>query len=52
MIDPHPRGRGRGIEMLREAGVRVVSDFLHEEASAHLSPYLFQSASPKPPVGW
>jgi pyrimidine deaminase RibD-like protein len=49
MIDPHPRNSGRGIEMLREAGIRVVTDFLRDEAAVHLSPYLQGSDAP---VGW
>jgi len=40
MIDPHPKNRGRGIEMLREAGMPVVINFLEEEARPHLEPYL------------
>jgi hypothetical protein len=38
LIDPHPRNQGRGIEMLRDAGVRVVTNFLSEEASVLISP--------------
>jgi pyrimidine deaminase RibD-like protein len=49
MIDPHPRNSGRGIEMLREAGIRVVTDFLRDEAAVHLAPYLQGSDAP---VGW
>jgi len=40
LIDPHPRNQGRGIEMLRDAGVRVIANFLSEEARPHLAPYL------------
>ena len=40
LIDPHPRNQGRGIEMLRDAGVRVITNFLSEEAWPHLAPYL------------
>jgi pyrimidine deaminase RibD-like protein len=43
MIDPHPRNQGRGIEMLREAGMTVVTDFLTEEARPHLAPYVYQA---------
>jgi pyrimidine deaminase RibD-like protein len=52
LIDPHPKNQGRGIEMLREAGIRVVTDFLAEEARPHLSPYLFGADGNDPPVGW
>ena len=42
MIDPHPKNRGAGIRLLREAGVRVVTDLLTEEARPHLEPYLWR----------
>jgi pyrimidine deaminase RibD-like protein len=52
MIDPHPRNQGRGIQMLRNAGIRVVTDFLREEASSDLLPYLHGADGTEPPVGW
>jgi pyrimidine deaminase RibD-like protein len=52
LIDPHPKNQGRGVEMLREAGIRVVTDFLAEEARAHLAPYLYGADGNEPPVGW
>ncbi len=42
VIDPHPKNRGRGIEMLREAGMEVYTDFLHDKALKDLEPYLFK----------
>ena len=48
LIDPHPRNQGRGIEMLRNAGVRVVTNFLREEARPHLAPYLYRAPSRTP----
>jgi len=42
MIDPHPRNQGRGIQMLREAGMVVVTDFLTEQARPQLAPYLYK----------
>jgi pyrimidine deaminase RibD-like protein len=51
LIDPHPRNQGRGIEMLREAGIPVVTDFLRDEASPHLAPYLHGGGA-EPPMGW
>jgi pyrimidine deaminase RibD-like protein len=52
LIDPHPKNQGRGIEMLREAGIRVVTDFLADEARPHLGPYLYGADGNEPPVGW
>ena len=52
LVDPHPKNQGRGIEMLREAGIRVVTDFLADEARPHLAPYLYNADGNEPPVGW
>lgn len=43
LIDPHPRNRGRGLDMLREAGMQVVSGVLKDEAGPGLLPYLHGS---------
>jgi len=54
LIDPHPKNQGRGIQMLRDAGIPVVTDFLREEAAPHLSPYLWGAGtdgSDPPPMG-
>jgi pyrimidine deaminase RibD-like protein len=51
MIDPHPRNQGRGIELLREAGIPVESGLLEDEVQAFLRPYLHSGGS-EPPVGW
>lgn len=51
-IDPHPKNQGRGIEMLREAGIRVVTDFLVDEARPQLARYLYGADGNMPPVGW
>ena len=51
MIDPHPRNQGRGIELLREAGIPVEAGLLEEEVQAFLRPYLHSGGS-EPPVGW
>ena len=53
LIDPHPKNSGRGIEMLRDAGIRVVTDFLSDEASPDLAPYLYGGpGTAEHPVGW
>lgn len=40
MVDPHPKNQGRGIAMLRDAGMEVVLGILEEEARTDMSPYL------------
>jgi pyrimidine deaminase RibD-like protein len=52
LLDPHPKNQGRGIQMLRDAGIPVVTDFLADEASPHLSPYLWGAKGAEPDVGW
>lgn len=52
LVDPHPKNQGRGIQMLRDAGIVVVTDFLSDEASPHLSPYLCGPDGSEPPMGW
>jgi pyrimidine deaminase RibD-like protein len=52
MLDPHPRNQGRGIELLREAGIEVITDFLKEEAERDLARYLYGAAPEEPPIGW
>src|SRR5689334_21519496 len=52
MLDPHPKNQGRGIQMLRDAGIPVVTDFLTVEASPHLSPYLWGAGGSEPEMGW
>ena len=52
LIDPHPKNQGRGIQMLRDAGIPVVTDFLSDEARPHLAPYLYGADGSEPPMGW
>jgi pyrimidine deaminase RibD-like protein len=53
LIDPHPKNQGRGIQMLRDAGIKVITDFLTDEVRPHLAPYLYAGPGTKePPVGW
>ncbi len=42
MIDPHPKNRGHGIEMLRAAGIPVETGVLAEEAAADLAERVWQ----------
>ena len=43
MLDPDPRNSGKGIEILRQAGVTVQVGLCAEQACAFLKPYLAQS---------
>jgi pyrimidine deaminase RibD-like protein len=52
MLDPHPRNQGRGIEMLREAGITVHTELLADEARQDLGPHLYGVAPTEPPIGW
>lgn len=40
LIDPHPRNRGAGIELLTAAGIEVTVGVCHDEALAVLGPHL------------
>jgi pyrimidine deaminase RibD-like protein len=51
ILDPHPRNSGRGIQMLRDAGMIVVTDVLAEEAMLDLGPYLDPSGKAPAPMG-
>ncbi len=43
MVDPHPRNRGQGIAMLREAGLTVHIGLLEDEARADLADLVWQA---------
>jgi pyrimidine deaminase RibD-like protein len=43
-IDPDPRNAGRGLQLLRDAGVRVEVGVAEEKVLAFIRPYLFGSA--------
>ena len=40
MVDPDPRNNGKGLHMLRQAGVSVEVGILQEEVEQFLAPYL------------
>jgi pyrimidine deaminase RibD-like protein len=40
LIDPHPKNQGRGIELLKAAGIEVFTGILAEEGMRDLSAYL------------
>ena len=42
MLDPHPKNRGAGIEILKKAGIQVVIGSLGNEIEAELGPYLIR----------
>ena len=42
MPDPHPRNRGAGVRMMREAGVTVIEGVLEDEARRDMGPYVWQ----------
>ena len=46
MIDPHPRNRGTGIEMLREAGLEVHTGLLEDDAKRDLAEFVWQPGEP------
>ncbi|OUS28192.1 riboflavin-specific deaminase [Gammaproteobacteria bacterium 45_16_T64] len=41
--DPDPRNSGRGIRMLRDAGITVTENILSDSVSQFLSPYLYKN---------
>lgn len=42
MADPHPRNRGAGVRMLRDAGVHVIEGVLEAEARRDMGPWVWQ----------
>ncbi len=42
LIDPHPKNQGRGMMILKEAGMQVTVGILKKEAEQDLNPYLIK----------
>lgn len=42
LIDPHPRNRGAGIELLTASGIEVTVGLCHDDAMADLGSHLLQ----------
>ena len=50
LLDPHPHNQGAGIQLLRDAGIQVVTGILEVEAKKQLGPYLYGAGDPQ--IGW
>jgi pyrimidine deaminase RibD-like protein len=52
IIDPHPKNSGRGVQMLRDAGMLVHTGILADDAARDLVSYLDPSGKAPAPIGF
>lgn len=44
--DPHPRNRGAGLQLLKDAGIPVFEGIMADEAERDMGPYLWRDPAP------